>query len=154
MNRSPMRRTGGFKRPSYVHKRVYPSPLPENLRRKASMTPVSTMHCEAIEKEGNKPGKYTPTLEEAQWMADIVELGCICCILDGLQPRETAVHHILSGGRRKGHLFTLPLCPGHHQHDTASGLIARHPFKARFEARYGTEAELLERVRLKIKGAA
>jgi hypothetical protein len=91
-----------------------------------------------------KPGKRAPTAIESSWMSAIVAYGCIACRLDGVPPRETAVHHILRGGRRIGHLFSLPLCdPGHHQNGQAMGLMSRHPFKARFEAKYGTELELL-----------
>lgn len=91
-----------------------------------------------------RPGKGAPTVEEARWMASIVTLGCIACLLDGMLPRPTAVHHILRGGRRMGHLFTLPLCdPGHHQGGEQFGLISRHPWKARFEERYGAEMDLL-----------
>jgi hypothetical protein len=63
------------------------------------------------------------------------------------------VHHILRGGVRMGHLYSLPLCdPGHHQNGGQFGMVSRHPFKARFEQRYGTEAELLQRLRVKIAG--
>jgi hypothetical protein len=98
-----------------------------------------------------KPGKRKPTAIEAKWMASIVEYGCIACRLDGHQPRPTAVHHIVEAGRRLGHLFTVPLCdPGHHQNGAALGLISRHPYKARFEAKYGTEFELLARLKQEI----
>lgn len=51
---------------------------------------------------------------------------------------------MLRGNRRIGHLSTLPLCAGHHRDGAGRpGLIARHPWRARFEDRYGTEAELL-----------
>lgn len=138
-----------FARKPYKRERVFPTPVPLHLRRNASMTPLgSTTFCP---KEGNKPGKGTPTKEEARWMSDIVEHGCICCILDGNPPRPAAVHHILSGGRRKGHLYTLPLCdPGHHQNGQSLGMVSRHPDKARFEAQYGTELELLEVVQARI----
>lgn len=77
-------------------------------------------------------------------MSAIVEHGCIACRMDGHEPRPTAVHHMLRGGQRIGHLFTLPLCdPGHHKNGEQFGFISRHPSKARFEQRYGTEAELL-----------
>lgn len=99
-----------------------------------------------------KPGKRAPTVEEAAWMSWIVSIGCIACRLDGHAPRPTAVHHLLSGGRRIGHLFTLPLCDtmqgGHHQNGAALGLISRHPYKAQFERRYGTEMELLSLLQL------
>lgn len=94
----------------------------------------------------NRPGKRTPTAEESAWMCAIAELGCIACWIDGQPPRPTAIHHMLSGGRRIGHLYTLPLCdPGHHQNGASIGLISRHPWKARFEDRYGSEDYLLER---------
>lgn len=95
-----------------------------------------------------KPGKRAPTVAEARWMTAIVEYGCIACRKDGHAPRPTAVHHILSGGQRIGHLFTLPLCdPGHHQNGKPLGMTSRHPYRAQFEERYGTELELLEELR-------
>jgi len=92
-----------------------------------------------------KPGKKTPTKEERDWMDWITGYGCIACRIDGRPPRPTAVHHILQGGRRMGHLFSLGLCdPGHHQQGQDLGLTSRHPWKTRFEAKYGTELELLQ----------
>lgn len=78
----------------------------------------------------------------------IVSYGCIACRLDGMGHRPPAVHHILRGGVRMGHLHTLPLCdPGHHQCGQQFGMLSRHPEKARFEQHYGTESELLEILR-------
>ena len=92
-----------------------------------------------------KTGKRAPNAEERAWMDFIVAYGCVACRADGVPPRPTAVHHILRGGVRMGHLFTLPLCdPGHHQGGDAIGLTSRHPWKAQFEAKYGTEMQLLE----------
>jgi len=90
-----------------------------------------------------KPGKRAPTAEEKRWMDAIVAYGCIACHIDGLGRRDPAVHHILRGGQRIGHRFTLPLCdPGHHQ----GWVFSRHPYKARFEQRYGTEDFLLRKL--------
>lgn len=95
-----------------------------------------------------KPGKRTPTKLEADWMTRIVAWGCVACWIDGLPSRPVAVHHILRGGRRIGHLFTLPLCdPGHHQNGDAFNLVSRHPNKAQFEDLYRPELELLSIVR-------
>jgi hypothetical protein len=103
--------------------------------------------CERV-----KPGKVTPTKAEREWMDWIVAYGCVACHMDGFGRRPAAVHHVLRGGQRIGHLFTLPLCdPGHHQNGTA-GLVSRHPWKARFEAKYGTEEELLARLRKLYEG--
>lgn len=100
--------------------------------------------CVPIPKpEKTRPGKRTPTKAEAEWMDAIVSYGCVACRIDGGGIVAPQVHHMLRGGRRIGHLFTLPLCPGHHQ-DDGSGLVARHPWKVRFESKYGTEAFLLD----------
>lgn len=82
-------------------------------------------------------------------MNAITRLGCIVCVLQGKGRSPAVPHHILQGGKRMGHLFTIPLCdPGHHQYpQKGSGKIARHPTKAQFEAAYGTEWALLERTR-------
>ena len=88
----------------------------------------------------------TPTKAEKQWMDKIVRLGCIVCRIQGRGYVPPAVHHITKGSRRIGHMHTLPLCqPGHHMDaPKESGEISRHPNKARFEAKYGTEEYLLE----------
>jgi hypothetical protein len=95
----------------------------------------------------------TPTKLEREWMDAITDLGCIVCLLKGWGYVPAAVHHLKNGNRRLGHLFSIPLCdPGHHQNALAeSGEISRHPNKARFEAAYGTEEELLEKVRRLVK---
>lgn len=99
----------------------------------------------------HKPGKRKPNAVEKRWMDAIVKHGCIACIKDGHEHRPTTVHHILRGGVRMGHLFSLPLCdPGHHQDGKPLGLISRHPDKAAFEARYGTEWELLAELKVKL----
>lgn len=82
-------------------------------------------------------------------MDAIVQIGCIACLVTGISGTPGAVHHMLRGGRRMGHLFTLCLCdPGHHKMPPAdSGKIPRHPFKRRFETAYGSEHKLLELTR-------
>ena len=88
------------------------------------------------------------TLLEKRWMDAITQLGCIVCLLFFAAPRTPgAVHHLLSGGRRIGHLHTICLCdPGHHQNGKAPK-ISRHPNRERFERAYGTEADLLAKSR-------
>lgn len=102
------------------------------------------------------PGKGCATKAERAWMAAIVAHGCLACDLDGYHGTPAEVHHILTGGQRMGHLWTLPLCPGHHRLDDGSGKIARHPWKERFVARYGEELALLQlmRERLGVVGLA
>lgn len=91
-----------------------------------------------------KPGKGAPTVAEAERMARVVAWGCVACRLDGNASRDTAIHHLLRGGVRIGHRYTIGLCDiGHHQGGAPIGLISRHPWKARFEAKYGSEIQLL-----------
>lgn len=55
---------------------------------------------------------------------------------------------MLSGGRRMGHLFTLPLCRTHHRSGRDDCVVtSRDQNQRRFEARYGTESDMLEEVR-------
>lgn len=142
VKRSPMRRH------TYTRPPVVVTPITDCrgvVRRVADTVVVMPKDVKA------KPGKGAPTAEEAKWMDAIVRYGCIACVLDGQQPRPTAVHHILRGGRRIGHLFTIGLCdPGHHQQGASLGLVSRHPWKARFEAKYGAELELLAMLKAKL----
>lgn len=89
----------------------------------------------------------TPTKAERDWMNKITRLGCIVCRVQGRGYVPALPHHMLNeSGRRHGHMHTIPLCdPGHHQGaPKKSGEVSRHPNKARFEAKYGTEEFLLE----------
>lgn len=105
---------------------------------------VPAMAAPMPKPEAARPGKRAPTADEKRWMDAITAYGCIACRMDGLGVVPPAVHHILRGGRRIGHRFTLPLCdPGHHQGGAERGMVSRHPWKARFEQRYGTELNLL-----------
>ena len=60
------------------------------------------------------------TKAEQEWMDDITQIGCIACYVMGVAGTPGAVHHLLRGGRRIGHLWTICLCdPGHHQNPPA-----------------------------------
>jgi len=86
-----------------------------------------------------------PTADEARFMSAIAALGCIACRADGWHNPEVSVHHIDGRTKQDAHLLVLPLCAGHHQDGTGTNptLIAVHPYKARFEERYGTQLQLL-----------
>lgn len=85
---------------------------------------------------------------EALHLDRVQQLGCIACWIDGLySPAE--IHHLLEGGRRIGHKYVLPLCFPHHRggfDGAGASAVSRHPYKARFESKYGTEQELLAMV--------
>ncbi len=94
-----------------------------------------------------KPGKGAPTKDERAWLDAIVAYGCVACRIDGNGVVVPAVHHLLRGGVRMGHRYSLPLCdPGHHQGGDALGKLSRHPWKVRFERRYGNEMFLLRSI--------
>lgn len=87
--------------------------------------------------------KVPPTSAEREWMAFVADFGCVACWWQFGVKTPCAVHHIVEGGRRIGHMMTIGLCdPGHHQNSPTAEMISRHPNKARFEAAYGTEYEM------------
>lgn len=79
-------------------------------------------------------------------------LGCIVCLGQG-EDSPAEIHHLLRGSRRIGEDSVLGLCRIHHrgQINTAE-TVSRHPWRREFEARYGTEAELLEKTQQLIGG--
>jgi hypothetical protein len=141
LKRTGMRRVRARKEGPDVVQEQHPAALAPAVRRG---TYAGTTTGPRPKETPAKPGKRTPTADERAWMNAIVAYGCIACRVEGFGYVRPAVHHILRGGLRIGHRFTLPLCdPGHHQNGAPLGLISRHPWKARFEDRYGDEWALL-----------
>lgn len=75
----------------------------------------------------------------------LAQLGCIACMKDGRYNPHVSIHHVDGRTKPGCHQLVLALCAGHHQDGTGAdqSLIAVHPYKARFEARYGSQAELM-----------
>jgi hypothetical protein len=72
-------------------------------------------------------------------------IGCIACHILGIFS-QADVHHILSGGRRKGHQNTIPLCPWHHRGvGSGQGPSLANGSKP-FHATFGTQQDLLTKV--------
>lgn len=75
------------------------------------------------------------------------EVGCVACRQDGHYVTPCDAHHLISGSRRRGDRFTVPLCPWHHRGvDPRPGQeltpsLARNP--EAFEAQYGPDGILL-----------
>ena len=93
------------------------------------------------------PPKACVNKEQKRFQDAVRAAGCIVCRGEGVDsPCE--IHHILSGSRRLGEDYVLGLCQIHHrgQINTAEA-VSRHPWRREFEARYGTELELLEKTR-------
>lgn len=92
------------------------------------------------------------TKAESAWMDSICQLGCIVCLLFKGVVSPAEPHHMLRGGRRRGHLFTIPLCPLHHRSGRNDDeVVSRDQNQRRFEKRYGTEDSLLAKTRELVK---
>lgn len=91
--------------------------------------------------KGRTPTRYEKHIHDR--MAS--EIGCIACRKEGIRNMHVSIYHIDGRTKPGAHLKVLPLCAGHHQDGTgAPGLIAVHPWKRRFEEKYGIQLELLE----------
>jgi hypothetical protein len=85
------------------------------------------------------------TANEKQFHDRVAALGCIACKIDGWQNNEVLIHHVDGRTKPGAHLKVLPLCAGHHQDGTGlPGLIAVHPWKSRFESKYGSQMDLID----------
>jgi hypothetical protein len=141
--KTPMSRGSGFKTPSAgagllrVAAIQAKTSFPRNRESKPTKLP------KPMKSRGMK-GRAT-TAEEARFMDRMGTLPCIACLKDGWENRETSLHHVDGRTKEGAHFLVLPLCAGHHQDGTGPNpsLIAVHPYKARFEARYGTQMDLL-----------
>lgn len=86
----------------------------------------------------------TPSVAERRFHDRLASLGCIACRIDGNHNPMVSIHHIDGRTKPGAHMRVLPLCAGHHQDGCGiPGLIAVHPYKRRFEDRYGSQYELL-----------
>lgn len=71
------------------------------------------------------------------------EIGCCACAKDGMFTPRISIHHISGRTKPNAHWLVLGLCGPHHQDAGIPGVIAVHPWKARFEAKYGAQRDLL-----------
>lgn len=91
---------------------------------------------------------HIPTSDERQWMNAITQIGCIVCRVFRGCETPAMVHHISGKVKKGSHKLTIPLCFYHHSAGVmCDEFVSRHPHKAEFESRYGTEYELLEKTR-------
>lgn len=107
-------------------------------------------------KHSTKP--FTET-ERARLEA-MMELGCCACAYLQLWCQADECHHLILGGKRMGHTYTIPLCRGHHQGQwrweqidaiPADKLVAISNGRKRFNDAYPTERQLWERVQDRLK---
>jgi hypothetical protein len=104
-----------------------------------------------------KSAQRRPTKpEKILWTRMVEIVGCVACRIDGHFTPHVSIHHIDGRTKPGCHGLVLPLCAGHHQDGAGEdkALIAVHPFKARFEERYGAQLRLLTYVHQLLAGHA
>lgn len=141
--KTPMSRGSGFKTPSAGAGLLRVAAIQAKTSFPRNREPKPTKLPKPMKSRGMK-GR-APTAEEARFMDMMGTLPCICCLKDGWENWETSLHHVDGRTKEGAHFLVLPICAGHHQAGTGPNptLIAVHPDKARFEARYGKQMDLL-----------
>ena len=88
------------------------------------------------------------TKAEKIYLDRVAQLGCIVCLLQGIEDCPAEIHHPRNGqgkGQRAPHRLGIPLCPPHHR--TGGYGVAIHAGQKAWEAKFGTEIELVKKVR-------
>lgn len=95
------------------------------------------------------------TKAEKHHLDRVQRLGCIACRLMGYRDTPAEIHHPRAGtgaGRKASHFDAIPLCPNHHRGHAHPLTPSIHLDKRAFIAAFGTEAELLGKVRDLLEG--
>lgn len=88
----------------------------------------------------------TPTADEKRHMTAVSALGCIVCRLFMQTYSPAEIHHTDGKTKPGAHFKVLGLCHWHHRGgNDCETYTSRHPFKTEFEARYGSEQELMDK---------
>lgn len=154
MRRSPLKQGKPLQRKTAMARgSSFKTPAPS-----AGLLRVAAAQAKAAKRaRGAKPAKLPkpmksrgmkgrpPTAEEARFMDRMGSLPCIACLKDGWTNEVISLHHIDGRTKPGAHFLVLPLCGEHHQQDDSDPRrrISVHGRKATFEARYGTQRELL-----------
>ena len=80
----------------------------------------------------------------------VAALGCIACLIDGNPGTPAELHHIretAGGGQKALDSDVISVCPAHHRGTDHPRTPSIHLDRLAFISRYGTESELLARVR-------
>lgn len=97
----------------------------------------------------------SPTKADRRRFDALKDMGCIASRLRGLGYVAPDIHHLVEGGRRLGHQYTIPLAPWHNRGDLpeqcANEAEAReilgpsmYRHKRDFVREFGTERQLLD----------
>jgi hypothetical protein len=91
--------------------------------------------------------------DEKKHYEKLSQIGCIVCRNLNFGYSAPHIHHIRHGvglGQRSHWSLAIPLCPLHHQHGGYG--VALHAGQKAFEAKYGTESELLQQTLTILEG--
>ncbi len=89
-------------------------------------------------------------------MSRVAEIGCIACLIAGTPGTPPELHHPRTdagAGQRAPDSDVIPLCPPHHRGTMHPKVPSIHLDRVRFIETFGSEAELLGKVQLILKGA-
>lgn len=89
-------------------------------------------------------------------MSRVAELGCIACLIAGTPGTPPELHHPRTdagAGQKAPDSDVIPLCPPHHRGTMHPKVPSIHLDRLVFIATFGSEAELLGKVQLILKGA-
>ena len=90
------------------------------------------------------------TKAEKEHLSKVAAFGCIACYLQGTPGTPAEIHHPRAGagmGKRASHFDAIPLCPVHHRGTAGLAHPSIHGSKRAFIERFGTELELLSKLR-------
>jgi len=79
--------------------------------------------------------------EKLYWSRLVSTVGCVACRIDGITNHHVSIRHISGRTKPGAHMNVLSLCAEHHQTGGESA-PSIHPWKRKFEAKYGKQAEL------------
>jgi hypothetical protein len=86
----------------------------------------------------------TPSASERRYIESAVAVGCVVCRIHHGVYTPCEFHHPEGKTKAGAHLLGFGLCYNHHRGGRdCPEYTSRHPYKAAFERRYGTEMELL-----------
>lgn len=89
-------------------------------------------------------------------MSRVAELGCIACLIAGTPGTPPELHHPRTdagAGQKAPDSDVIPLCPPHHRGTQHPHVPSIHLDRLKFIETFGSEAELLGKVQLILKGA-
>jgi len=110
---------------------------------------------EVVQQEANMHSNANPaTPDEKQRFEQIQQIGCLACLKHKNWRRACEIHHLTDYGRRRGHSFTIGLCPWHHRAVTDGAAFNAKAMEKiygpslvqgskGFKATYGTDDDLL-----------